>query len=130
MSIVITNQESASARTPQESLTHSVPTRINLLPFQRCRLWVPYCSFKKSKSSEAFLQALQVVYNFFKRHRCTLRILRTDQENSLNSAAVEAYLTSMSMISESSAPYRHFQNIVERDMQTLLHAPQWLRSDC
>jgi hypothetical protein len=90
----------------------------------------------KTKSSEAFLEALRAVLVFFKRHGCTPRILRTDYENNLKSAEVDAYLASEQMTAQHSAPYRHFQNSVERDMQTvikgtstLLHGQPWLRSD-
>lgn len=89
-----------------------------------------------NKDSDSFLKALKLVIKFYKRHKCKPRILRTDFENNLRSAAVDDFLADMQMVAQSSAPYRHFQNSVERDMQTvikgtstLLHAQTFLRSD-
>ena len=53
------------------------------------------------------------------------------------SVSVQAFLDSNQMIPEYSAPYCHWQNSVERDVQTvtrgvstMLHSQPWLRADC
>ena len=90
----------------------------------------------KSKDSDSFLEALKQVIKFYSRYGHKPRILRTDYGNELKSAVVDDFLATVGMVSQHSAPYRHFQNTVERDMQTvvkgtstLLHAQPWLRSD-
>lgn len=90
----------------------------------------------KTNDSESFLEALKQVVKFYKRYGHKPRILRTDHGNELKTAAVDDFLVSEKMSPQHSAPYRHFQNSVERDMQTvvkgtatLLHAQPWLRSD-
>ena len=91
---------------------------------------------RKSKDSDSFLDALKQVIKFYTRYGHKPRILRTDYGNELKSAAVDDFIATVGMVSQHSAPYRHFQNSVERDMQTvvkgtstLLHAQPWLRSD-
>ena len=90
----------------------------------------------KTNDSDSFLEALKQVIKFYKRHGYKPRILRTDYGNELKSAIVDDFLAIEKMVAQHSAPYRHFQNSVERDMQTvvkgtatLLHAQPWLRSD-
>ena len=90
-----------------------------------------------SKSKVGFVHALSHVVTWYKARGWTPKILRTDQGKELMSAEVQAYLDANQILPEYSAPYCHWQNSVERDVQTvtrgvstMLHSQSWLRADC
>ena len=94
-----------------------------------------HCVCVSSKATEHFLDALTHTLAFYSHNNLRVRILRTDDENILQSRAVEHYcnLPHNSIKLESSIPYQHWQNSVERDVQTvvrgvstLLHAQVFL----
>ena len=92
----------------------------------------------RTKSSEALIEALETqVFRFYQRHGYTPRYFRSDSENNLISEQVDRYLATKGIAEpQSSAPYRHNQNAVERHIQTivkgtsaLLHAQTWIQAD-
>jgi len=96
-----------------------------------------YAVITDSKKSSAFTEAFQQVLNFFARHKCVpTQILRSDSEAIFLSSEVKEFLQTRHIESQTSAPDRHFQVSVERDMQTLfkglstmLNAQPFLRYD-
>ena len=86
---------------------------------------------------EAWKQAVTIVFDWYIGHGVKPRILRTDfakvpLSNDFRAWILDKYGT----ICQSSAPYAHWQNAVERDVQTvvagtatLLHSQRWLRAD-
>jgi hypothetical protein len=84
-----------------------------------------------------FIEAFKEVLSFYARHEATkTKILRTDSESIFLSSETTAFLTSQLIQLETSAPERHFQVSVERDMQsvfksisTTLHSQMFLRLD-
>ena len=87
-------------------------------------------------SKDAFDDALRQVVAYYTARNHTCKILRTDYEKVLTSESMSQTLTELKMTSQHSAPYRHFQNSVEREVQTylkgtslLLHSQQWIQSD-
>lgn len=90
-----------------------------------------------SKTKLGFVQALDIVVTWYKARGLVPRVLRTDQGKELMSSAVQAFLDEKQILPEYSAPYCHWQNSVERDVQTvirgvstMLHSQPWLRADC
>lgn len=71
-----------------------------------------------SKSKDLFPDALQHVLSWYKARGCVPKILRTDSEELVTSAAVETILAEAHMSAEQSAPYAHYQNGAERHVQT------------
>ena len=90
-----------------------------------------------SKNSDHILQAVKYVFDFYKKHGWTVRILRTDAEKEFLSSTVDEFLSAQNVTLQTSVPYAHWQNAVERDVQTvvkgtstLLHAQPWLPANC
>lgn len=95
-----------------------------------------HCVPTKSKSSTAYIEAVQQVHNFYLRYGLIIRVIRTDAEFTLHSAMSDQFLASLGIRKEHSTPYAHYQNIAERYIQTiikgtstLLHGQPWLRAD-
>ena len=89
-----------------------------------------------AKTKDAFPDAFRQVYDYYTTHGHKPKVLRTDYEKLLDSTEIREALRERHMVSQHSAPYRHFQNSVEREVQTyvkgialLLHSQQWLQSD-
>jgi len=90
-----------------------------------------------SKQSSAFIEAFNKVLLFYAKHNCKRpTTLRTDSEPIFLSKEVHSYLEEKFIDLNTSAPERHFQNSVERDMQTVikgvaavLHGQPFLRLD-
>jgi hypothetical protein len=95
-----------------------------------------YLHIITSKNKDGFLYALKEVINWYKARGWTPKVLRSDNDQVIISSEAQNYLVSVQIVQQNSAPYRQFQNSVERDMQTLikgvsllLHAQPWLRAD-
>jgi hypothetical protein len=92
---------------------------------------------KDDNSSLAYIQAIELVIRFYSTYNLKIKTLRTDKELKLMSEEVEIFLSEQQITVESSAPYAHYQNGAERNIQTvikgvaaMLHAQPWLRADC
>ena len=86
-----------------------------------------------AKVKDSFDDALCQVIEWYKSNGLTPKILRTDSEMVLQSQSVTSILQEHGMTAEYSAPYAHYQNIVERYVQTcnkgistMLHAQEYL----
>ena len=84
-------------------------------------------------NSNTILPLLTTVCEFYRRYGWKPRVLRSDSAINLNSSEINQFLVANQMIPQNSAPYAHYQNSVERDVQTvtkgvstLLHAQYWL----
>ncbi len=89
-----------------------------------------------SKSSSCFIDACKEVLAFYAKYKGITTTLRTDSESIFLSAETKEFLTSRHIDLQTSAPERHFQVSVERDMQTvfkniaaMLHGQPFLRLD-
>jgi hypothetical protein len=87
-------------------------------------------------SKAAFENAFEQVVDYYIARRHTPKVLRTDYEKLLDSDSMRSALVRRQMTAQHSAPYRHFQNSVEREVQTylkgislLMHSQQWLQSN-
>ena len=85
------------------------------------------------KSKDCFLRCLTEVVDWYKARGYSPRILRSDNDTVILSQETQNYLVKSEIIHQLSAPYRHFQNAVEREVQTvtkgvslLLHSQPWL----
>jgi len=72
------------------------------------------------KSKTEFVENLIDVIKWYKKQDHTCLILRTDSEWVLTSADVAKVLDDYDMTSQRSTPYHHYQNSVERDVQTMI----------
>ena len=72
------------------------------------------------KTKDEFLGHLQNVIRFYKGQGHFPETLRTDDEIVLKSHEVMEYLEANGISSQRSVPYQHYQNSVERDVQTLV----------
>ena len=70
-------------------------------------------------SKTEFLQHLQDVISFYKQWHCSVKILRSDSENVVNSQDINDYLSGEHIMKQSSVPYCHYQNAAERQIQTI-----------
>jgi hypothetical protein len=89
-----------------------------------------------SASKDGFVQALELVVEWYRSMGREVRILRTDSERVLTMGAVATYLSNQGIKSEQSVPYAHYQNLVERYVQTtskgvsaLLHGQRFLKAE-
>jgi hypothetical protein len=67
-----------------------------------------------------FAEALEMVIKFYISQGHSPEVFRSDNENLLKDPKVMAILAKYGMTKQSSAPYQHYQNTVERDVQTLV----------
>lgn len=88
-----------------------------------------------NKDSNTFLEALDECITWYRSHSKTVKKLRTDDEPLFKAANIVEYLRrpDINIKHQSSVPYCHWQNAVERDVQTivkgtstLLHSQPWL----
>ena len=89
----------------------------------------------KDKSAETVVEVLRQTLEFWKIWRHDVKVLRTDAEVVLDSDRVKSFLTANNVRHQSSSPYRHHENAIERDIQTvsrgtstLLHSQVFLNS--
>ena len=91
----------------------------------------------RSKDMPTTLAAIDSVIAYYKSFNIKPKILRTDDEPTLTNDTIIRHLAEKHQMSmQHSAPYSHWQNSVERDIQTmikgvttLLHSQTWLRKD-
>ena len=75
------------------------------------------------KSAQEILDALEATVTWYRKNGKIVRILRTDNENVNMSELLKAYLNlpEISIKLQSSIPYSHWQNAVERDVQSIVN---------
>jgi KUP system potassium uptake protein len=83
------------------------------------------------------IAAIEHVVAWYRSYGYDPKILRADSGKEYMSEDVLKWLAEHGMRVQNSVPYCHYQNAVERDIQTvvrgasaLLHAQTWLRADC
>ena len=72
-------------------------------------------------SEDVYLEGLEQVRQYYKKHGIRIKIIRTDDFTSFKSRKVRDYYTKHGIERQSSTPYQHWQNSVERDIQTMIH---------
>jgi hypothetical protein len=80
-----------------------------------------YYHVSTSKSKDGFITALKHCYDWYKSQGHTIRAFRSDSENIMVSGGVEEYLKSQVVEQQFSLPYAHWQNLVERHVQTVVN---------
>ena len=85
------------------------------------------------KTKDYFLSCLKQVIDWYTARGCLPKILRSDNDTVILSEDTQKYLVEKQILQQLSAPYRHFQNSVEREVQTvtkgislLMHSQAWL----
>lgn len=79
-----------------------------------------YIHVQTVKLKSEFLESFKKVIGWYKARGFEPKILRTDDDTVENNAQVDAFLAEAHMTKQTSAPYRQFQNLVEREVQTTL----------
>jgi len=73
-----------------------------------------------SKTIDGFLTALRSVYDFYVSHGHKARGFRSDSENIFVYGDIPAFLESQGVNQTFSLPYAHYQDLVERHVQTIV----------
>ena len=75
----------------------------------------------KEASEDVYLEGLEIIHLYCKRHRIKIKVIRSDDFTTFKSRKVFAYYAKYGIERQSSTPYQHWQNSVERDIQTIIH---------
>ncbi len=76
----------------------------------------------KEASEDVYLEGLEIIRLYYKRHGIKIKVIRSDDFTTFKSRKVGAYYAKYGSIErQSSTPYQHWQNSVERDIQTMIH---------
>jgi len=94
--------------------------------------------FASDQSMQSVKEAITFVFDWYVKHGKTVRILRSDHMKVALSDEFQAWIfEKYGTTCQHSIPYCHWQNAVERDVQTVvagtsvaLHAQQWLNASC
>ena len=79
-------------------------------------------SYSDSEASEeVYLEGLEIVRLYYKAKGIRIKIIRTDDFTTFKSRKVREYYAKHGIERQSSTPYQHWQNAVERDIQTMIH---------
>ena len=65
------------------------------------------------------LEGLEIIRLYYKRHGIQIKIIRSDDFTSFKSRKVRAYYAKYGIERQSSTPYQHWQNSVERDIHII-----------
>ena len=74
-----------------------------------------------SCSSETYLDVLDRIRLYFKGEGYKLEVVRSDYKNIYKTPSVKAYIEEHNIERQSSSPYHHWQNAVEREVQTMVN---------
>ena len=73
-----------------------------------------------SPSKDGFITSLKQVYEDYKMKGHTIKGFRSDSENIMIEGKVEEFINSQNVTPTHSLPYEHYQNLVERHVQTVV----------
>ena len=69
----------------------------------------------KEASEDVYLEGLEIIRQNYKRHGFKIKVIRSDDFTTFKSRKVRAYYAKYGIERQSSTPYQHCQNSVERD---------------
>ena len=75
----------------------------------------------KETSEDVYLEGLEIIRLYYKRHGIKIKVIRSDDFTTFKSRKVRAYDAKYGIKRQSSTPYQHWQNSVERDIQMMIH---------
>ena len=81
-----------------------------------------YMKAYTAKTKDGFVTALEDVIHHFQQHGHTVKSFRSDSEQIMKWGPVKQLLENKGIQSEYSLPYAHYQNLVERYVQTITKA--------
>ena len=73
-----------------------------------------------SPSKDGFITSLKQVYTDYKMKGHTIKGFRSDSENIMIEGKVEEFINAQNITPTHSLPYEHYQNLVERHVQTVV----------
>ena len=80
-----------------------------------------YYHVSTSKTKDGFLTSLQYVYDWYTSKGYTIQKFRSDSENIMVEGGVAEFLKTKGVDQQFSLPYAHYQNLVERHVQTVVN---------
>jgi len=80
-----------------------------------------YYHVSPARSKDGFITALKYLYEWYKSKGHTIKAFRSDSESIMVSGGVEEYLKAQVVDQQFSLPYAHWQNLVERHVQTIVN---------
>jgi hypothetical protein len=72
-------------------------------------------------TEEVYLEGLEEIRLYFKAKGIGIKVIRTDDFTTFTSRKIRDYYAKHGIERQSSTPYQHWQNSVERDIQTMIH---------
>ena len=72
-------------------------------------------------SEDVYLEGLEEIRQYYRQRGIRIKIIRTDDFTTFKSRKVREYYAKHGIERQSSTPYQHWQNSVERDIQTMIH---------
>ena len=72
-------------------------------------------------SEDVYLEGLDTIRLYYEKHGIRIKVIRSDDFTTFKSRKVRAYYAKHGIERQSSTPYQHWQNSVERDIQTMIH---------
>jgi hypothetical protein len=75
----------------------------------------------KEASEDVYLKGLEIIRLYYKKYGTKIKVIRSDNFTKFKSRKVRAYYAKYGIGRQSSTPYQHWQNSVERDIQTIIH---------
>jgi len=95
-----------------------------------------FISIEENCTSATFIEAFQQIITFFKSKAKQVKVLRSDFKDIYYSLEAVTFLDENCIKPESSTPYQHYQNSVERDVQSMtkavsamIHTSPFMRKD-
>jgi hypothetical protein len=70
-------------------------------------------------TEEVYLEGLEEIRLYYKTRGIIIKVIRTDDFTTFKSRKVRNYYVKHGIERQSSTPYQHWQNSVERDIQTI-----------
>ena len=72
-------------------------------------------------TEDVYLEGLEEIRLYYKARGIRIKTIRTDDFTTFKSRKVRSYYAKHGIQRQSSTPYQHWQNSVERDIQTMIH---------
>ena len=95
--------------------------------YKQAFIWRDTCSKRmfshsdSNASEEVYLEGLENIRLYYKKHGIRIKVIRSDDYTTFKSRKVLDYYAKHGIERQSSTPYQHWQNSVERDIQTMIH---------
>ena len=121
------DESTAKQYKPGELLSCDNVGPVNLKSFVQSFIWRDTSTKRmfsysdKEASEDVYLEGLEIIRLCYKRHGIKIKVIQSDDFTTFKSRKVRAYYAKYGIERQSSTPYQHWQNSVERDIQMMIH---------